>query len=42
MKYIVTTGCSFTDFKTTWSDYLQEKFIDTNLSVINVVDYVGF
>ena len=36
MKYIVTTGCSFTNFRTTWSDYLEEHFENTDTTVINV------
>ena len=36
MKYILTTGCSFTNFKTTWSDYLEEDFKDKNTSIVNV------
>lgn len=35
-EYIVTTGCSFTNFKTTWSDYLEEQFKDTPTTVLNV------
>ena len=36
MKYIITTGCSFTNFRTTWSDYLEEHYNDTDVKVLNV------
>jgi len=36
MKYIITTGCSFTNFRTTWSDYLEDHFKNTDVSVLNV------
>ena len=36
MKYILTTGCSFTNFNTTWSDYLEGDFKDKNTSIVNL------
>ena len=35
-EHIVTTGCSFTNFRTTWSDYLEEEFKYTPTTVLNV------
>jgi len=36
MKYIITTGCSFTNFGTTWSDYLEEHFKDSDTTILNI------
>jgi len=36
-KYIITTGCSFTNFRTTWSDYLSEYYnTNKNTEVITI------